>query len=75
MMMLMLMMMVCVCAKVFSVFDRWRLEDYDVLALSYSPLPTSQDMLDILQQQQHQHHSSATTTATGRVGQGRGHMI
>lgn len=27
--------------EVFSVFDRWRLEDYDVVAFSYSPIPTS----------------------------------
>ena len=46
---------VCVCMylcvrQVFSVFDRWRLEDYDVLAFSYSPLPTSPEILDLLQQ-------------------------
>ena len=42
-------------------FDRWRLEDYDVLALSYSPLPTSPDILDILHQTR---PGTATATAT-----------
>lgn len=27
--------------EIFSVFNRWRLEDYDVVAFSYTPVPSS----------------------------------
>eukprot|EP01034_Spumella_vulgaris_P022405 gene22405-28527_t len=40
--------------EVLSVYDRWKLEDFDVVAFSYSPIPagTLQPLLDLSQYQQ-----------------------